>query len=331
MLDWTGERFVPWAQEPAVAYEHLHRYLWVSRLLKDKNVLDLACGEGYGANILAHQAASVCGVDIDEAAVRHASEKYIRSNLRFLTGSLAQLPIPGENTFDVIVCFEAIEHVREHDAVLCEVKRLLKPDGLFVISTPNKEVYRQDEPENPFHVRELTFAEFDALIKRYFSKVHYFGQRVHPGSSIWPLGTPDGSSVHEFTIERIRGEFQPVTTDEREAVYYVAVASDTAGRAPEGSVLLDRSDELIRALEQEAESLRHQVQQRDEALAWRESCVEDLERKVAAWSREGERLNSELELKRQELSKIYESWEWRLVLKFRALKKRAFSLWGKVV
>ena len=57
MLEWTGERFVPWAKEPTVAYEHLHRYTWVSRLVKDKKVLDLASGEGYGTEILARDAA----------------------------------------------------------------------------------------------------------------------------------------------------------------------------------------------------------------------------------------------------------------------------------
>ena len=69
MLDWTGERFVPWAREAAVAYEHLHRYIWASSLVTGKKVLDLASGEGYGAEILARRASFVCGVDIDEKAI----------------------------------------------------------------------------------------------------------------------------------------------------------------------------------------------------------------------------------------------------------------------
>ena len=169
MLDWTGERFVPWAREPAVAYEHLHRYLWASGLARDKRVLDLASGEGYGAEILSREAAFVCGVDADETAVRHASEKYRCPNLQFLQGALTDVPIPEANNFDLVVCFEAIEHIREHEELIREVKRLLKPGGIFIVSTPNKEIYREGEPPNPFHVKELSFGEFDGLLSRSFS------------------------------------------------------------------------------------------------------------------------------------------------------------------
>src|SRR5262245_66230488 len=101
MLEWTGERFVPWAKEPAVAYEPLHRYIWASSLVKNKRVLDLASGEGYGADILARDAAFVCGVDIDETAIRHASRTYLRPNLHFLTGSLECVPISSHEPFDI--------------------------------------------------------------------------------------------------------------------------------------------------------------------------------------------------------------------------------------
>src|SRR6185295_410464 len=93
MLDWTGERFVPWAKEAAVAYEHLHRYIWASSLVKGKRVLDLASGEGYGANMLARQASFVIGVDIDEEAIRHATDKYPGPNLQFIKGSVTAVPV----------------------------------------------------------------------------------------------------------------------------------------------------------------------------------------------------------------------------------------------
>src|SRR5262245_2253326 len=101
MLDWTGERFVPWAKEPAVAYEHLHRYIWASMLVKDKRVLDLASGEGYGSDLLARQASHVCGVDIDDTAVRHASTRYSKPNLQFLKGSITDVPISEKQSIDV--------------------------------------------------------------------------------------------------------------------------------------------------------------------------------------------------------------------------------------
>src|SRR5688572_10613696 len=196
MLEWTGERFVPWAKEAAVAYEHLHRYIWASSLVKDKRVLDLASGEGYGADLLARHASSVCGVDIAEDVIRHAAEKYTRPNLQFLKGSITRVPLSENHSFDVIVCFEAIEHIKDHDELLQEIKRLLKPSGLCLVSTPNKEIYSGgQEPPNPFHVKELNFEEFNSLLNRYFSSVSYLGQHVHPVSSMWPLMRGGGSAA----------------------------------------------------------------------------------------------------------------------------------------
>src|SRR6202166_1480667 len=141
MLEWTGERFLPWIKESRIAYEHLHRYAYASTFVKDKLVLDLASGEGYGSGMLATSAASVTGIDIDESVVRHATEKYGSRNLQFISGSITAIPIQEDHSFDVIVCFEAIEHIEDQEKLLGEVKRLLKPEGLFIVSTPNKAAY----------------------------------------------------------------------------------------------------------------------------------------------------------------------------------------------
>src|SRR5437870_11204793 len=109
MLEWTGERFLPWIKESTIAYEHLHRYAYAAALVKNKRVLDLASGEGYGSKMLAAAASSVIGVDLDENAVRHASQKYAGANLQFLTGSITQVPIHEDHSFGAVVCFEAIE------------------------------------------------------------------------------------------------------------------------------------------------------------------------------------------------------------------------------
>ncbi|PYS40164.1 MAG: hypothetical protein DMG14_11545, partial [Acidobacteria bacterium] len=88
MLEWTGERFLPWIKDSTIAYEHLHRYAYAATLVKCKRVLDLASGEGYGSKILSATASSVTGVDIDENVVRHASEKYGTTNVQFLSASI---------------------------------------------------------------------------------------------------------------------------------------------------------------------------------------------------------------------------------------------------
>ena len=329
MLDWTGERFVPWANEPVVAYEHLHRYLWASGLIGNKRVLDLASGEGYGAEILSREAAFVCGVDADEAAVRHASEKYSRPNLRFLQGALTDVPIPEVNSFDVVVCFEAIEHIREHEELICEVKRLLKPGGIFIVSTPNKEIYRESEPPNPFHVKELSFQEFDGLLSRSFSNVRYFGQRVHSGSSLWSVGAADGVAVREFTIERVKDKFQVLEQEKRMAMYFVAVASDGDVPVCEGSVLCDYLDELREVRERELRGLKARLEER-------EGVVRGLQERVAAQggalaerAEQVRGLEAELGEKHRELEAIYASRGWKLLVKLRAWKAGLLRLVGK--
>jgi len=153
MLEWTGERYVPWFEGAEIGYEHLHRYAFATQFVRNKSVLDLACGEGYGSNLLARTAKHVVGIDLDEQTVKHAKNKYIRSNLEFRIGSITEIPINGQHVFDVIVCFEALEHVDDHEKLLSEAKRLLAPGGLFFVSTPNKTLYT-DEPHfnNPYHV-----------------------------------------------------------------------------------------------------------------------------------------------------------------------------------
>ena len=165
MLEDTGERYLPWLEDASMNYEHLHRYAYAAEFVQNKRVLDLACGEGYGSYLLARRAAAVVGIDIDKQTVKHARNKYLKSNLDFKVGSITDIPIEGNNVFDVVVCFEAIEHVEEHENLLKEVKRLLTPAGLFIVSTPNKRTY-SDETQfsNPFHLHELYFDEFKELL-----------------------------------------------------------------------------------------------------------------------------------------------------------------------
>src|SRR5262249_7600506 len=137
-----GERYLPWMTDPTISYEHLHRYWFARALARGRRVLDLGSGEGYGSALLAEVAASVTGLDLDPRAVAHARSRYARPNLEFCEGSMTAVPLEGP--FGVVVCFEAIEHIAEHDALLSEVKRLLEPGGLFIVSTPDKKVYTDD-------------------------------------------------------------------------------------------------------------------------------------------------------------------------------------------
>ena len=280
MLEWTGERFLPWLKDAAIAYEHLHRYAYAARLVKDKRILDLACGEGYGSKLLATSASSVIGVDIDEKTVRHATAKYGDATLQFITGSITAVPIPEDHSFDVIVCFEAIEHIDEHEKLLGEVKRLLKRDGLFIVSTPNKGEYHEG---NPFHVKELSPDEFRQLLGRHFRHIALLGQRIHAHSNIWPLRADGSRSVEELVMRRRESEFGFISNTKRVPVYIIALASDSRAPLPDsGSVLVDYSDELLKEKDRAIRELLESKSSQEEALTWQETQLKENDKVIAS-------------------------------------------------
>src|SRR5579872_7354827 len=179
----TGERYLPEIDGAYIAYEHWHRYLFASRFVTGKSVLDVASGEGYGSALLARSAADVVGVDLDPEAVAHAQRKYPRDNLTFQCGSADALPLPGQHLFDVIVSFETLEHIPA-DAqrrFAAEIKRLLKPDGRLLISTPNRLIYTEkNQHHNPFHLQEFSPDEFTSFLGNYFTDIRILCQRVYP-------------------------------------------------------------------------------------------------------------------------------------------------------
>ena len=185
-LTFTGERFLPECAGEIV-YEHWHRYLVAREYVAGRRVLDIPCGEGYGSELLAARAESVLGVDISREAVAHASARYDQENLRFTVAGCTEIREP-DASFDVIVSFEMIEHITAQEAFLREVTRLLKPDGLFIISSPNRAEYSDRTGyKNEFHVQELDRAELKTLLDPHFPAQQWFAQRTAFHSMLWPL------------------------------------------------------------------------------------------------------------------------------------------------
>ena len=137
----TGERFVPGIDDDEITIEHFQRYKTVLDLVKNKVVLDAACGEGYGSSIIGTVANQVIGIDLNGEAIDRATANYGNDKVSFLTASVAELPIES-NSIDVVVSFETIEHVPEEVQIefIKEVRRVLKEDGLFIISSPNRAI-----------------------------------------------------------------------------------------------------------------------------------------------------------------------------------------------
>jgi SAM-dependent methyltransferase len=181
VLEPTDERMVPDSAGTPTFWEHVYRYALASRFVAGKRVLDIACGEGYGAAALQKAgAARVIGVDVSESTCRHARNKY---GLDARPGTAEKIPL-SDNSVDVIVSFETIEHVPNPIGFLDECVRILTPGGRLIISTPDEEVYTgRLGTRNPYHCSEMTESEFSALLCSRFHDAHFYTQR--PYSAAW--------------------------------------------------------------------------------------------------------------------------------------------------
>jgi SAM-dependent methyltransferase len=163
----AAERFVPGqGRGELMEAQHLARYWWVSGLAEGRRVLDAGCGVGYGSAMLATAgAAGVVGMDIAADAVAAAAEA--NPEFEFVAGDVHALPF-ADASFDLVVCFEVIEHVTEQDAVIAELARVLAPEGVLAISSPNRGVYPEG---NPHHLHEYTPDELEAALRAHFDHV----------------------------------------------------------------------------------------------------------------------------------------------------------------
>ncbi len=173
----TGERTLPGIKEENYWFQrHLVAYRYLLPLVRGKRVLDLGCGEGYGTDLLASVASQAVGVDLAPEAVYHARHTYRRSNLRFLYMDIYDLKLE-DGSFDVVCSLQVLEHLREAERFLEEARRVLRPGGLCVLTTPNRLIISpgRDTPINPFHIVEYDYREFRRFMERYFSRVEVKG------------------------------------------------------------------------------------------------------------------------------------------------------------
>lgn len=226
LIEWTGERCVPWAPDAQLVYEHLHRYLWAAELVAGHTVLDLASGEGFGAAILAQAAQSVVGVDIDARSVEHASLNYLRDNLSFTVGDARDLSRFADDSFDFVVAFELIEHVAEQDCVIDEIERVLTPRGVLVMSTPDRRAYVDPTGRgNALHVRALGREAFLGLAQRRFRNMRVLGQRTITGTVLAPAdGQEHATGSSAFIVERAGEEWR--MADKISPGHFVMLASN---------------------------------------------------------------------------------------------------------
>jgi O-antigen biosynthesis protein len=195
MLEFTGECWVPGKTAYRIEQDHVSRYEFAAEFVPGKHVLDIACGVGYGSRILNDAGAvSVIGVDRSPTLIEHASSNYGGNSLSFAVGDIVEFR--GDRQFDVIVCYETIEHVRNYRGALTNLYTLLGRDGMLIVSSPNRPLTSphakrlEDRPSNTFHEQEFTMGELMKELGRAGFTVDshgVFGQRPRPYFSVLPL------------------------------------------------------------------------------------------------------------------------------------------------
>jgi SAM-dependent methyltransferase len=220
-LDGGGERFVPELHDRAmIEAEHQARYRWACALAAGREVLDAGCGVGWGSVVLADAGAkAVTGVDLSCDALASARDRAGERPLTFVRGDLEELSFE-DGSFDLVVCFEAIEHVPDPSRALDCLRRVLRPDGVLLISSPNRGVYPAG---NPHHVHEYESAELEAALRERFAHVAPYRQQTHISSLVTTareFAVDDAGTVLDADVRKIVGG------SAGEELYTVAAASD---------------------------------------------------------------------------------------------------------
>ena len=222
-MEFATEPYVPELSSDIELGRH-HRYMMALDLAKGKEVLEIASDEGYGSAMLAAVAVNVIGVGLSGEAVDRARSRYQAINLQFVKGDCANIPLPN-SSIDLVVSFETIEHHDEHRQMMKEIKRVLRPSGVLLISSPDRFNYSvHPNYKNPHHVKELFEQDFKALMESFFEHCAYYGQRVLSGSAIISEGRStdfdDYCCGKDGKANQFRSLYRPI--------YRIALASDAA-------------------------------------------------------------------------------------------------------
>jgi ubiquinone/menaquinone biosynthesis C-methylase UbiE len=251
MLEDTGERLVPDFHQGFIGYaEHMTRYLAAVEPCRGKVVLDIASGSGYGSFELAKVADRVIGVDVSEDAVTYAKEHYPADNLEFVVGSGTAIPLEDDSV-DVVVTFETIEHIDDYRTFVRELRRVLRPGGLAIVSTPNDLEY---EENNHFHLHEFEREELNALLREHFPVIEEYFQAT------WKYVALDRLEALLADSDRRTLNLAPITAEQLRYFYVLCSDQPIAYRPqPLGALGEHYSEKAVIALHTDLAAARSEL------------------------------------------------------------------------
>jgi SAM-dependent methyltransferase len=343
LAEFTGERVIPGKVDVDLLNEHVARYAFAARLTNGRRALDAGCGSGYGAARLARGAREVVGIDLSQETVDEARQQYQAPNLRFECADCLDIPA-ADGCFDLVVAFEIIEHLSDWRRFLEQARRVLTPDGQFVVSTPNRLYYAEARAglgPNPFHVHEFEYHEFRGELQAVFPHVTMYLENHTDAIVFTPIAAgPMDSAVDEAAAAPEHAHF------------FVAVCGSSPNTAVPGLTWVPRAANMLRDREQHIEVLESQLQERiarvvqlQEELASEQAKararIDELETQLRDTVETATRLAGELDAKAGELGQCVEhlhaaehtveertAWARRNEAEADDLRRRLQALWS---
>lgn len=333
-LEFTGERIVPGAEncEPLFAdkmyMEHSARYRLASKFAKGAKILDIGCGVGYGSAILADAgAASVTAFDLSAEAIEHARGFYARPAIKFETGDATAFSY--EDKFDLIVCFELIEHVPNPDKTFDCIMSCLAEDGILVMSTPRA----LEEKRNDFHIHEFAADEFEDKFRSLFRNARFFQQNNYMGSII----------AHERPDVLLEPSFMHPAFDLSAADYIIGVATNGAAETISSidNITVLNNEDYVKLLERDVDILQRRRLDLETQVEQEERSIAEMRDQIAQKERSMEELKDRVALRptetalMQDVARLSErvqdmrsSLSWKVTSPFREVNRlfqRTFS------
>lgn len=325
MIEFTGERVVPGQVDADLWAEHVSRYALAARWANAVRVLDIGCGAGYGTAELAAQARQATGIDLSLDAVAHARAAYPLANIRFFPASATALPF-ADASFDLVTAFEVIEHLEQWRHLLAEARRVLRPDGVFFVSTPNKSYYTESRGTagaNPFHEHEFEYEEFRAALAEFFPHVELLVQNHLETFAFYKEGM---KPVMEGRMDGMRGKPE-------DAHFFLGICSPSILPLRPGFLFVHQGSNVLREREKHIESLTAELAESRAQYADLHRVHEEQTAHLREQNEWAMRTSQDLDAARERIRQVQDELEdrtrWALKLDAR-VQKYENSRWVKL-